>query len=74
LKVAVASCAAGYACYRLTGWLEDYIHWQQIIGALILLTLVTSMGIVAYLALLKIFRVPEVTQYLRRAFSFANRS
>jgi hypothetical protein len=36
--------------------------------------LVTSAGIVTYVALLKIFRVPEVGQYLRRAYTFANRT
>ena len=50
LKVAVASCAAGYACYRLAGWLENFIHWQGIAGALLLLTLVTSVGIVLFVA------------------------
>ena len=74
LKVAAASCGAGYACYRLTGWLGTYIHWQHILGALILLTLVTSAGIVLFIALLKIFRVPEVTEYLRRAYAFTNRA
>jgi putative peptidoglycan lipid II flippase len=74
LKVAAASCAAGYASYRLSGWLEKYIPWQHILGALILLTLVTSAGIVLFIALLKIFRVPEATQYLRRAYTFANRT
>jgi putative peptidoglycan lipid II flippase len=73
LKVAVASCAAGYACYRLAGWLENFIHWQGIAGALLLLTLVTSAGVVLFVTLLKILRVPEVGQYLRRAYSFANR-
>ena len=43
-------------------------------GALLLLTLVTSAGIVLFVALLKIFRVPEVNQYLRRAYTFANRT
>ena len=74
LKVAVASATAGYACYRLTGALETVIPWQHIAGAFLLLTLVTSMGIVLLLALLKIFRVREVGQYLRRAYQFANRA
>jgi putative peptidoglycan lipid II flippase len=74
LKVAVASCAAGYVCYRLTNALEDFLSWQRIPGALLLLTLVTTAGIVLLVALLKLFRVPEVTQYLRRAYQFANRT
>jgi putative peptidoglycan lipid II flippase len=74
LKVAVASCVAGYACYRLSGWLANFLDWQHILGALLSLTLVTSAGILLLIALLKLFRVPEVTQYLRRAYQFANRS
>src|ERR1700678_4466596 len=73
LKVAVASAAAGYVCYRLTNALENLLPWQHIPGALLLLTVVTSAGILLLIALLKLFRVPEVTQYLRRAYQFANR-
>ena len=73
LKVAVASAAAGYVCYRLTNALENLLPWQHIPGALLLLTVVTSAGILLLIALLKLFRVPEVTQYLRRAYQFASR-
>ena len=73
LKVAAASCIAAYACHRLTGTLEKFIPWQHIPGALLLLTVVTSVGIVLLVALLKLFRVPEVTEYLRRAYQFASR-
>lgn len=74
LKVAAASCIAAYACHRLTRALENFIPWQHIPGALLLLTLVTTTGIVLLIALLKLFRVPEATQYLRRAYQFANRT
>jgi putative peptidoglycan lipid II flippase len=74
LKVAAASCIAAYACHRLTAWLENFISWQHIPGALLVLTLVTTAGVVLLVALLKLFRVPEVTQYLRRAYQFANRT
>jgi hypothetical protein len=57
----------------LSAWLQNFIHWQHIFGALFLLTLVSSAGILLFLALLKIFRVPEVGQYLRRAYTFASR-
>jgi len=73
-KVAVASFVAGYACYRLSGWLANFINWQHLLGALLSLTAVTSVGAALYVVLLKIFRVPEVGQYLRRAYNFANRS
>jgi putative peptidoglycan lipid II flippase len=74
LKVALASCIAGYACYRLAGWLEGVIAWQHIGGALVLLVLTTAAGVLLLGVLLKIFRVPELDAYLRRAYSFAGRS
>jgi putative peptidoglycan lipid II flippase len=74
LKVAVASCIAGYACYRLAGWLEGFLAWQHIGGALVLLVLTTAAGVLLLGVLLKIFRVPELDAYLRRAYSFAGRS
>jgi peptidoglycan biosynthesis protein MviN/MurJ (putative lipid II flippase) len=73
LKVAVTSGIAGYACYRLAGWLEGFIAWQHIGGALILLVLTTAAGVLLFGVLLKIFRVPELDAYLRRAYSFAGR-
>jgi hypothetical protein len=74
LKVAVTSGIAGYACYRLAGWLEGFIAWQHIGGALILLVLTTAAGVLLLGVLLKIFRVPELDAYLRRAYSFVGRS
>jgi putative peptidoglycan lipid II flippase len=74
LKMSVASCIAGYACYRLVFWLHNFLAWQHIPSALLLLTVVTSVGILLLGILLKIFRVPEVDLYLRRAYSFAGRT
>jgi peptidoglycan biosynthesis protein MviN/MurJ (putative lipid II flippase) len=68
LKVSAASCIAGVACYKLAGWLENYIAWQGTIGSLLLLTLVSAAGIIVLLILLKLFRVPETGHYLRRLF------
>ncbi|MFZ3217116.1 MAG: murein biosynthesis integral membrane protein MurJ [Candidatus Acidiferrales bacterium] len=73
LKTAVASCLTGLACYYLSGWLENFIRWQHLAGALLLLTLVTAAGIVLLGVFLKILRVPELDIYLRRAYSFASR-
>lgn len=73
LKVAAASCISGYACYRLVGRLESFIAWQHIGGALILLALVSAAGVLLLGALLKVFRVPELDAYVRRAYSFAGR-
>ncbi|MGC1968413.1 MAG: murein biosynthesis integral membrane protein MurJ [Candidatus Acidiferrales bacterium] len=74
LKVAAASCIAGYACYRLVGRLESFIAWQHIGGALMLLVLASASGVLLLGVLLKIFRVPELDAYLRRAYSFVGRS
>jgi putative peptidoglycan lipid II flippase len=68
LKVGAASCIAGVACYRLVGWLENYIAWQGTLGSLLLLTLASAAGLVVLLVLLKLFRVPEAGHYLRRLF------
>ncbi len=74
LKVAAASCIAGYACYRLAGQLENFIPWQHIAGALLLLVLVSTAGLLLLGVLLKLFRVPELDAYLRRAYSFVGHS
>ena len=74
LKMSAASCIAGYACYRLVLLLHNFLAWQHIPSALLLLTVVTSVGILLLGILLKILRVPEIDLYLRRAYSFAGRS
>jgi putative peptidoglycan lipid II flippase len=74
LKVAAASCIAGYACYRLAGRLENFIAWQRIGGALLLLVLVSAAGVLLLGVLLKLFQVPELYACLRRAFAFVGRS
>jgi putative peptidoglycan lipid II flippase len=74
LKVAAASCIAGYACFWLAGRLENFIPWQHIAGALLLLALVSAAGVLLLGVLLKLFRVPELDAYLRRAYSFVGRS
>lgn len=71
LKVAAASCISGYACYRLVGQLESHIAWQHMGGALLVLILVSASGVLLLGVLLKIFRVPELDSYVRRAYSFA---
>lgn len=73
LKMSAASCVAGYVCSRLAGWLENIIAWQHLGGALLLLTMVTSAGVVLLGVLLKILRVPELDTYLRRAYAFGGR-
>jgi putative peptidoglycan lipid II flippase len=74
LKVALASCSAGYGCYQFAGWLENFIAWQHIGGALLLLAVVSAAGVLLLGILFKILRVPELDAYLRRAYSFVGRS
>jgi peptidoglycan biosynthesis protein MviN/MurJ (putative lipid II flippase) len=74
LKMSGASCVVGFTCYKLTGYLENFIAWQELAGAVLLLALVSSAGILLLVAALKILRVPELGLYFRRAYSFATRS
>ena len=74
LKMSAASCAVGFACWRLTDYLEHFIAWQKPGGEVLLLTLVSSAGILLLIAALKILRVPELDLYLRRAYSFVART
>jgi hypothetical protein len=72
--MSTASCVVGFACYKLTGYLEHFIAWQELGGVVLLLTLVSLAGILLLIAVLKLLRVPELDLYLRRAYSFATRS
>ena len=74
LKMSAASCVVGLLCYHLTNYLENFIPWQKLGGAVLLLTIVSTIGLLLLAAALKILRVPELDAYLRRAYSFATRS
>src|SRR5580704_4818693 len=74
LKMSAASCVVGLLCYQLTNYLEKFIPWQKLGGAVVLLTIVSTAGLLLLAAALKILRVPELDTYLRRAYSFATRS
>ena len=72
--MSAASCVVGVLCYQLTNYLENFIPWQKLGGAVLLLTIVSTAGLLLLAAALKILRVPELDTYLRRAYSFATRS
>jgi putative peptidoglycan lipid II flippase len=72
-KVTAASVAAGFVCYKLVGWLEMRMPWQEPFGALLLLAIATTIGTVVLAALLKILRVPELEAYLEKALTLAGR-
>ena len=73
LKMSAASCVVGLACYKLTNYLENFIPWQKLGGAVLLLTIVSTAGLLLLAAALKLLRVPELDLYLRRAYNFATR-
>jgi len=72
-KVTAASVVSGLACYKMVAWLETRIAWQQPLGALLLLTVATTIGIVVLSVLLKILGVPELESYLEKALAFTRR-
>ena len=45
LKMSAASCVVGLACYKLTNYLENFIPWQRLGGAVLLLTIVSTAGL-----------------------------
>jgi putative peptidoglycan lipid II flippase len=74
LKVSAASIVVGAACYKLSAYLQNFIPQQNLLGAVALLTVVSTAGLLLLIALLKILRVPELNLYLNRALKFATRS
>ena len=74
LKMSAASCVVGLTCYKLTNYLENFISWQKLSGAILLLTVVSTAGLLLLAAALKILRVPELDLYLRRAYTFVSRA
>ena len=69
LKVCLVSTLAGFACFRLTKFLETVIGWQRFAGALLVLTAVTSVGVVLTGILAKLFRIRELDSYLKKLWS-----
>jgi len=72
-KVTTASIVAGVVCYKLAAWLETRMAWQRPLGALVLLSVVSAVGVVILVAVLKLLRVPELESYLAKALAFAGR-
>jgi putative peptidoglycan lipid II flippase len=72
-KVTAASAVAGFACYKLTTWLETRMAWQDPLGALLLLAIASTIGFGVLGVSLKVLRVPELESYLQRALAFAGR-
>jgi putative peptidoglycan lipid II flippase len=66
-KVSAASAGAGLACYALAGWAENFLPWQRPLGALAVLAIVTAVGILLLVLLMKLLRVTEFESYLKLA-------
>src|SRR5262249_49736013 len=47
-KVCVASVVVGWICYRMQLVLEPHIAWHSVAGAFVLLSIVTSVGVVLF--------------------------
>ena len=72
-RVSAASAAAGVACYALGTWTERFFPWRRPIGALAVLTIVTTIGVVLLGLLMKLFGVSEFETYLKQAWSALSR-
>jgi putative peptidoglycan lipid II flippase len=73
VKVTAASFVAGYACYQMVIWLETRMAWQAPLGALALLAIASTIGIIVLGVSLRVLRVPELESYLLKALAFAGR-
>ncbi|MGH9701910.1 MAG: murein biosynthesis integral membrane protein MurJ [Candidatus Acidiferrales bacterium] len=69
VKVCIVSGMAAAICFKLTKLLESLIAWHRITGALLVLTAVSSLGMVLIAILSKLFRIREVDGYLKRLWS-----
>jgi putative peptidoglycan lipid II flippase len=72
-KVTAASVVAGFVCYKLAAWLEVRMAWQEPLGAVLLLAIASTIGIVVLGVSLKILRVPELESYFLQALVLAGR-
>jgi len=65
-KVTLASTLAGAAAGKVVGLLEMRIRWQTTHGALLVLVVASSVGLLLTAALAKILRVRELDAYVKR--------
>ncbi len=74
LKVSAASVAVGWVCHKLELILEPHIAWHRVTGSLLLLTLVTSAGVVMLVLLGKLLRIREMEEQIARLWTLATNS
>lgn len=65
-RVTAASAIAAGLCYRLTQALRIHIGWESPLRALVVLTIVSTVGFVLTGVLAKLFRVRELDKYLAK--------
>ena len=66
LKISFASAVAGIVCFRLTTWFQARVAWHNRPGALMILVLVTSVGVLVTIAMARILGISELNVYLRK--------
>ena len=71
MKVCAASVVAAWVCHRLALLLEPHIAWHRFSGAFVLLTLVSSAGVLLLVLLGKILRIREIERQITRLWSLA---
>jgi putative peptidoglycan lipid II flippase len=69
-KVLASSVLVALLCYKLTAWLEARLAWQNTLGALELLVIVTAVGFPSIILLAKLLGVDEIDRYLRKILSW----
>jgi putative peptidoglycan lipid II flippase len=71
LKVCGASAAVAVACRQLQTLLEPYFAWHRLTGAFLLLSIVTSAGILLLILLGKLLRIRELDAQIARLWMIA---
>lgn len=66
VRVVAVCVISGLACQRLGQWLQGRIAWQNPIGALELIVLVSVFGLILMVLLARILNIEEFTVYCRK--------
>jgi hypothetical protein len=66
LKVCAASGAVAWVCYRLQLILEPHFAWHTIVGAFVLLVIVTFVGVALLLIAAKLLGIREFDELIAR--------
>jgi putative peptidoglycan lipid II flippase len=71
VKVCVASGIVGWVCYRLQLWLRPHLAWHTFTGAVTLLAIGTTAGVLLLLLLGKLLRIRELEDQIARLWLLA---